>query len=157
MPLSSSSFFLLERSGISSLSSLLSQYPNFHFNIMGSFSVCKSGLITGKRPEPDRTRTCQDRKLAGPFRTVTMVQSTVHHKFEDWKTAKRLIQPVLTSLFSGLQGFAGRNNHNQMFNNTVKNALTNMGCITLWNMKKMKAVLFLQCLSLLEPLPKGYH
>jgi len=43
-------------------------------------SVCKSGLVTGKRPEPDWTRTC---KLVGPFRTVTAVRSMVHHKFED--------------------------------------------------------------------------
>jgi hypothetical protein len=58
-------------------------------------SVCKSGLVTGKRPEPDRTRTCQDRKLVGPVRTVTAVRSTVHHKSENLKTEQR---PVLTGL-----------------------------------------------------------
>jgi len=63
-------------------------------------SVCKSGLVTGKRPEPDRTRTCQDCKLVGPVRTVTAVRSTVHHKFEDSKTEKRPVQPVLTGLSS---------------------------------------------------------
>ena len=33
-------------------------------------SVCKSSLVTGKRPGPDQTRTCQDCKLVGLFRTV---------------------------------------------------------------------------------------
>ena len=60
-------------------------------------SVCKSSLVTGKRPEPDRTRTCQDRKLVGPFRTVTAVRSTVQHKSENLKTEQR---PVLTGLSS---------------------------------------------------------
>jgi hypothetical protein len=58
-------------------------------------SVCKSGLVTRKRPEPDRTRTCPDRKLVGPFRTVTAVRSTVHHKSENLKTEER---PVSTGL-----------------------------------------------------------
>jgi len=58
-------------------------------------SVCKSGLVTGKRPEPDWTRTCQDRKLVGPVRTVTTVRSMVHHKSENLKTEQR---PVLTGL-----------------------------------------------------------
>ena len=58
-------------------------------------SVCKSGLITGKRPEPDQTRTCQDRKLVGLFRTVTAVRSTVQHKSENLKTEQR---PVFQAL-----------------------------------------------------------
>ena len=68
---------------------------SIHMMKMLLSSVCKSGLVTGKRPEPDRTRTCQDRKLVGPFRTVTAVRSTVQHKSENLKTEQR---PVLTSL-----------------------------------------------------------
>ena len=63
-------------------------------------SVCKSGLVTGKRPEPDRTRTCQDRKLVGPFKTVTAVRSAVYHQLEKLKTEQK---PVLTSLNRSLQ------------------------------------------------------
>jgi len=70
--------------------------------VLSRGSVCKSSLVTGKRPEPDRTRTCQDRKLVGLIRTITVVRSMVHHKFKDWKTTKRLTQPVLTGLFSRL-------------------------------------------------------
>ena len=67
------------------------------FIAAGVVSVCKSSLITGKRPEPDQTRTCQDRKLVGPFRTITAVRSTVQHKSENLKTEQR---PVLTGLSS---------------------------------------------------------
>jgi len=60
-------------------------------------SVCKSSLITGKRLEPDWTRTYQDRKLVRPFRTITTVWSMVHHNSENLKTEQR---PVLTGLSS---------------------------------------------------------
>ena len=61
-------------------------------------SVCKSGLGTEKRPEPDWTRTCQDQKLVGPIRTVTAVQSMVPHKSKKLEIAKRLVELVLASL-----------------------------------------------------------
>ena len=34
-----------------------------------TFSVWRSGLVTGKRPEPNRTRTDQNRKSDGPVET----------------------------------------------------------------------------------------
>ena len=60
-------------------------------------SVCKSSLITGKRLEPDWTRTYWDCKLVGLFRTITAVQSTVHYQSTNLKTKQR---PVLTGLSS---------------------------------------------------------
>jgi hypothetical protein len=57
---------------------------NIHtdLDVANGVSVCKSGLVTGKRPEPDRTRTYQDRNLVRPVRTVTAVRSTVHSIFD---------------------------------------------------------------------------
>jgi hypothetical protein len=72
-------------------------------------SVCKSGLVTGKRPEPDRTRTCQDLKLSGPVRTVTAVRSAVHHKSENLKTEQR---PVLTGLNWSFKDFLDESSTN---------------------------------------------
>ena len=61
-------------------------------------SVCKSGLIMGKRLEPDWTRTCQNHKSVGLFRTITTVQSMVHHKSENLKTKQRPVSTGLSSL-----------------------------------------------------------
>ena len=68
-------------------------FPNFV--CFPEISVWKSGHRTGKRLWPDQTMTDQDRKLWGPVKTVTAVQSTVLHIFENLKTEQR---PVKTGL-----------------------------------------------------------
>ncbi len=61
-------------------------------------SVCRSSYKTGIRPEKDRTLTDQDRKFPGPIKTVTAVQSSVHHYFSFPKTDQRPVLAVSTGL-----------------------------------------------------------
>ena len=62
------------------------------------FSVCKSSLKTGKRPEKNRTQTAQDRKFKDRKRPRPRSQSSVHQNLRKFKTNKNRFQPVSTSL-----------------------------------------------------------
>jgi len=64
-------------------------------------SAWKSGYKTGKRLRLDWTITDQDWKIPRPIKTVTAVQSLVHHHFRIFKTDKNGLnwyQPVFLAL-----------------------------------------------------------